>query len=181
MNVAPVLTAVIWVGAALLVYAGVLKIGVPDGAMAGLHSLGLPSGRVAARALGAGEILTGLLIIGMGGIRGAVLASLVYAVLTGIALRQRRNQVDCGCFGVKTYPISRLHIGVNSTIPVAGVFATAAALWTATSPPSFGDVLSDAGTMTGLAGLLLLASAVGLVTTLTERAGVAEARMLVQR
>lgn len=181
MNIAPVATAVIWIGAALLAWAGLLKIGVPDGAMAGLHSLGLPSGRVAARVLGVGEIVVGVVIIAVGGIRGAVVASLVYAVLAGIALRQRRNQVDCGCFGVKTYPVSRLHVGVNLMIPVAGVVATAAALWTSIPPPSFTNVLADAGTITGLVSLLLLASAVGLITTLIERAGVTESRTLVRR
>ncbi|MEE8599571.1 MauE/DoxX family redox-associated membrane protein [Euzebya tangerina] len=173
MEIASALTAVTWIGAGLLILAGVIKFPVPDGAMAGLHSLGLPSGRVSARVLGAAEILIGLAITITGGVVAAGLTVITYTALTVVAARQRAKQVDCGCFGVKTYPVSRLHLGVNAGLAVTGT----AGLWA--QPLALGDVASEAGVLGMLAGVVLTATAVGLVTTSTERAGQAEAARLV--
>ena len=174
MDPGPLLTAVVWIGSGLLIYAGAIKFPVPDGAMAGLHSLGLPSGRVAARLLGAAEILTGLTVIIIGGTIAAAASAMTYLALTAIAARQRAKQVDCGCFGVKTYPVSRLHIGLNATMALASVAGLLAPL------SALGDVASDVGTLGILAAAVTIAAAVGLVTTLTERAGLAESVNLVR-
>ncbi len=172
MDVSPILTAVVWVGAGLLVLAGAMKLRTPDAAMAALHSLRLPSGRVAARLLGLGEIAAGAAVVLLGGRTGAALAALVYLGLAGVAARQRARQIDCGCFGVRRYPVSRLHVGVNTVVAVVAAVAAAlpsSTLWSLT------DLTQDAGLLGTAAAAVLLATAVGLLTVMMEQAGLAEA------
>ncbi|WP_370327165.1 MauE/DoxX family redox-associated membrane protein [Euzebya sp.] len=167
-----VLTAVLWLGAGLLVYAGGTKLVVPDAAMAALHRLHLPSGRVAARVLGLGEIAVGAVIVVAGGLVGAVVSLVTYLALTGVSLHQRAAQVDCGCFGVRRYPIPKLHIAVDAGLAVVSLAAVAA------PPLPLAEVGADAGVLALLAGAVLVATGVALVTAMTERAGLAEAANL---
>lgn len=165
MDPQPIVTAVVWLAAGLLVAAGAGKIGVPDPAMAALHSLKLPSGRIAARAVGVGEIAVGLAAVVVGGMPAAVAVGVGYAVLLGIAGLQRARQVDCGCFGVAAAPVSRLHLAVNGVAAAAGL---AGLVW---SPLSWSAVAAAAGVAAATAGLLLLATGVGLIRTVATQAG----------
>lgn len=167
-----VLTAVLWLGAGLLVYAGATKLIVPDAAMAALHRLHLPSGRIAARVLGLGEIAVAIGIVVVGGVVAAAISSLTYLALTGVSVHQRAAQVDCGCYGVRRYPIPKLHIAIDTALVVTSLGAIAV------PPLPLGSVADDAGLLALVAGGILVATGVGLVTTMTERAGMAEAARL---
>lgn len=169
---APLATAVAWLGAGLLVYAGAIKFPVPDGAMAALHSLKLPSGRGAARILGLGEIVVGMVIVLVGGVVGAALSTLTYAVLAGIAARQRAEQIDCGCFGVRLYPVSRLHVMLNLVIAAGSALGLAAPLHTLTM------VGQDAGFLAQFSALVVIGTGVWILTFMTERAGMRQAASL---
>ncbi len=166
------LTAVIWAAAGLLTWAGLVKLPQPDAAMAALHSMGLPSGRIAARLLGLGEIGTAVVVVVVGGRPAAVVTTLTYAALTAVAARQRARQVDCGCFGVRRYPVSRLHVGLNTTFAAAGLLGMLA------PPLSGAQVWTGAGPLAMTSALLLVGTIVLLLTTMTERAGLAEAPRL---
>lgn len=165
MDVQPLLTAVVWLAAGLLVVAGVAKFPVPDAAMAALHSLRLPSGRIAARLLGAGEVVVGLGAIALGGLPAALGIGVGYAALLAVAARQRAKQVDCGCFGTAAAPVSRLHLGINATAALAGLAGLAL------PPLSAGQVAADAGALGAVAGAVLLATGVGLIRALATQAG----------
>ncbi|HUG83412.1 MAG TPA: MauE/DoxX family redox-associated membrane protein, partial [Euzebya sp.] len=88
MNPQPIVTAVVWLAAGLLVVAGGSKLPVPDAAMATLHSLRLPSGRIAARMLGLGEIVLGVAVVLVGGMPAAIALVVAYAALLAVAGRQ---------------------------------------------------------------------------------------------
>ncbi|MGI9017389.1 MAG: MauE/DoxX family redox-associated membrane protein [Euzebya sp.] len=172
MDIAPILTAVTWLGAGLLVYGGATKIPVPDGAMAALHSLGLPSGRVAARLLGVAEIGLGVVIVIVGGVAAAILSAITFGLLSLVAARQRAAQIDCGCFGVHRYPVSGTHIAVNAAIAVAGAVGVTAPPW------NVGAVGADAGGLAVVTAALLTATGVGVLTNIIQRAGLAQAARL---
>ncbi|CAN5478652.1 hypothetical protein BH23ACT9_BH23ACT9_30410 [soil metagenome] len=171
MDVSSLTTAPTWLGAGLLVVAGVGKLDVPDGAMTTLHSLRLPSGRVAARVVGLGEIAVGLVVLLVGGLPAAIALAVVYAVLLAVAARQRAKQLDCGCFGI-TAPVTVPHLTLNAAMAVTGLAGVAGApLSLAAGPLSLAAVAGDDGLLVAVAGLLLLATGVGLLrTVLTEAA-----------
>lgn len=164
-----VITALVAVASGLLVVAGAAKQVVPDGAMAALHRLRLPSGRVAARLLGLGEIGVGAAALLVGGRLGAGLVAASYAALLGVAAWQRSAQVDCGCFGTTATVVTRQHLAVNAAAALAG---TAGLVW---PPDGAAAVAADAGVPAALAGLVLLATGVGLVRAVIVAAAAAEA------
>jgi hypothetical protein len=165
MDVQSLLTALVWLAAGLLVLAGASKMTVPDPAMAALHSLHLPSGRIAARVVGLGEIGVGVGAIIVGGLPAALGVGVGYLVLLAVAARQRAAQVDCGCFGSAATPVSRLHLAINTTAAIAGLAGLAVPVL------PLAAVAADAGTVGTAAGLVLLATGIGLIRTLAVRAG----------
>lgn len=167
MNPAPILTAVTWLGAGLLLYAGALKLPVPDAAMTTLHKLRLPSGRTAARLLALAEMGVGVTVVLTGGLVAAALSSLTWSALTVVAAVQRARHIDCACFGVRRYPVSRLHVSLNAILAVASLLGLAAQPW------SLAAVHTDAGILALVATAVLLGTGVALLMTLTQRAGLA--------
>lgn len=167
MDPALVLTPVLWLGAGLLVYAGAAKLVVPDAAMATLHKLRLPSGRLAARALATAEVAAGITVVVAGGLVAAVTSALVWAGLTIVAVVHRARHIDCACFGVRRYPVSRAHVAANAVMALTGVAGLVAAPWSLT------QVAADAGAVGVAAAVMLVGSGVMVLTTLIERAGLA--------
>lgn len=162
------LTAVLWLGAGLLLYAGAVKMPVPDAAMATLHKLRLPSGRAAARLLALGEMAVGATILLAGGLLATAVSSLTWGCLTVVAAVQRARHIDCACFGVRRYPVSRLHVTLNATLAGASLLGFAARPW------SLAAVQADAGPLGSVATAVLLGTGVALLMTMTRRAGLAE-------
>lgn len=151
----PLTTAGAWIGAGLLLLAGVAKLRRPDASGRALVLAGLPGGPVAVRALGAGEVLVALLGLGIGG-RAWTLQAVVYVAFTGFVARERRRPAsDCGCFGEQGVPVTGAHVLVD------GVLAVAAAVAAVTAAPALGAVPLAAG------GWLALPAAV--VATLVVR------------
>jgi len=94
---------VVWLGAAVLVAAGALKLRRPVPAALFVRRLGLPATPPAVRAVAVVEILVGAGVLVLGG--PAVLAAAValyvafLASLTRYHLRTGERTVSCGCFG----------------------------------------------------------------------------------
>ena len=164
MDVPSIVTAVVLLGAGLLVLAGALKVPVPDAAMATLHRLHLPSGRIAARALGLGEVTIGVGVVIVGGRVAPTILAAVYALLLGVASWQRAAQVDCGCFGTTATVVTRTHLATNAVFAALGL----AGAVVGTIP--LGTVAADAGVLGTLAGVVLLVTAVGLLRAVLVRA-----------
>lgn len=164
MDASTIVTAVVLLGAALLVLAGALKVPVPDAAMATLHRLHLPSGRVAARALGLGEIAVGAGVVIAGGRIAPAVLAVVYTILLGVAWWQRAAQVDCGCFGTTATVVTRTHLATNAVLGMAA----AAGAFVGTVP--LADLAADAGIAGTVAGAVLLVTGVGLLRVLLVRA-----------
>jgi len=169
-RVESVVTAGLWVAAALLAAAGAGKLAVPDGAMAALHDLRLPSGRVAARVLGLAEIAVAASAVAVAGRPGAALLAASYAVLLAVAARARARRVDCGCFGAEAGRVTGAHLAVNG---VAAAVGLAGLGW---PPVEVGVVAAEAGAVGLLAGLLLVScAAVSVRLALTALPDLAEA------
>jgi hypothetical protein len=158
------LTALTWVAAGLLVAAGAAKLLVPDAAMATLHSLRLPSGRLAARALGVGEVALGVGVVVLGGRPAAGALAAAYAALLAVAARQRARQLDCGCFGVAAAPVSGTHLALDGGAAAVGLAGLVA------PPAPAAAVAADAGALGAAAGLLLLLTATALARAVAVRA-----------
>lgn len=121
--------AVTWVGATLLVVAGVAKFRRPAVTSESLAMAGMPDRPSLARALGVGEVLLAIVVLASGhrlaaGVLG--LGYLGFAIVSGYLLTQDR--ASCGCFGEVEAPLSRVHVVTN------GAIAAAAGLAAATGP-----------------------------------------------
>lgn len=114
-----------WIGAGLLVLAGMAKVRRPDAPGRALVLAGLPGGTLAVRALGVVEVLVGAVTLLVGGPVWATVAVL-YLGFTGFVVRERsRPAASCGCFGEEGVPLTPLHGVVDAVLAVA---ATAAAV-----------------------------------------------------
>ncbi len=119
----PLTIAGAWVGAGLLVLAGVAKIARPTAPGRALLLAGLPGGRAAARGLGALEIVVAVAGLVLGGLAWAPQAVL-YVGFTAFVLRERtRPSASCGCFGEEDVPLTALHVGVDALLAGAAVTA----------------------------------------------------------
>jgi uncharacterized membrane protein YphA (DoxX/SURF4 family) len=118
-------TAATWVFAALLALAGARKITAPDATTAALQGARLPSDRRLVRLLGAGEVVAGAAVLGVGGTVPAAVVALAYATFTVFAYRQSRRGAGCGCFGETNAPATGMHVGIDA----AGAGAAALAAW----------------------------------------------------
>jgi Methylamine utilisation protein MauE len=127
---ASVTAPLVWVPAAVLVVAGLGKIGAPAAAVEAMRAAGLPAGVTAARAVGAVEAGLGLLALAAPSARVLILTAALYALLAAFAVRLLRagdGVASCGCFGADGPP-SRLHAGFD-------VLAALALAASAAAPP----------------------------------------------
>jgi len=130
---------------ALLAIAAIAKIADPDATAALLArgALGIRirrprRARLAARLVGAAELAVVAAVVVGGAPAYGLLAAcygLFVLILAGVV---RSGGASCGCFGVRSAPPTRLHVGVNLFV---AVLATVAAV---ESSPSLGDRLGDA-------------------------------------
>jgi hypothetical protein len=115
----PLSTAGAWIGAGLLVLAGVAKVRRPAAPGRALVLAGLPGGAAAVRGLGVGEVLVATLGLSVGGPAWA-LQAVVYAGFTAFVARERRRPTSsCGCFGEEDVPVTGLHVVVDGLLAVA--------------------------------------------------------------
>lgn len=146
---------------ALLVGAGVPKLGDPMPLVRALRSTGLPAGRRLVRVVAAAEVALGLWAVGRPGAVNAALVCAAYLVFTGfVALALQRGGVlgSCGCFGKADTPPTRSHLVVTAALAVlAGAVAVAPerAAWTAGSAPVVAGTLALAALVTFLAWQVL--------------------------
>ena len=142
---------------ALLVGAGVPKLGDPMPLVRALRSTGLPAGRGLVRAVAGAEVVLGLWAIARPGALNAALVCAAYLVFTGfVALALKRGGVlgSCGCFGKADTPPTRSHLAVTGALAVlAGVVAAAPerAAWTSGGAPAVVGTVALAALVTFLA------------------------------
>ena len=168
----PVSAGPLWVFAALLVVAGVAKVGAPAATVGALRSSNLPSSRPVVQALGAVETAVGAYAIVFGDWIAGVAIVLFYAafsVFVANALVRGLPVASCGCFGKEDTPPTWIHIAITMLGMAAGVMAIV-------SPP--GDVVE---VVTGDANLLIFLAMTGIafsfayisLTTLPKTLGAA--------
>lgn len=133
--------ALAWVGAGLLVVAGVAKVVRPVATADGLAMAGFPSSSPVARLLGVGEAGLGALVLSAVALPspGPTVAAvavgtgyLAFAVVAGRLLAA--GAASCGCFGEVDAPLSRIHVAVNGVFAVAGLVAATGAPPTTSGP-----------------------------------------------
>src|SRR5262245_55552674 len=94
---------VAWLGAAVLVVAGVGKVLHPVPAALFVRRLGLAATPTTVRVASLAETAVGLLVLTVGGVAALAAAALIYAAfLTALAsytIRTGERSVSCGCFG----------------------------------------------------------------------------------
>lgn len=121
----PLATAAAWIGAGLLLLAGVAKVRRPDAPGRALVLAGLPGGSSPVRALGLGEVVVALTGLLLGGAAWA-LQAVIYTGFTVFVARERtRPSSNCGCFGEEDVPLTGLHVVVDAALALG---AGAAAL-----------------------------------------------------
>ncbi|MGI8665294.1 MAG: MauE/DoxX family redox-associated membrane protein [Jatrophihabitans sp.] len=105
--------------ALLLLAAGLMKIGRPNGAEPALASARLPgadrlSAPMLMRATGLVETLVAATAIGLGGRLGAGLLVVAFVALSAMSIRliSLDGAADCGCFG-RPGVLTRWHVAVN--------------------------------------------------------------------
>ena len=112
--------------AALLVVGGAPKVWAPGDTARALRLLRLPSGRVLVRALGVGEVVTGLVALAWAQPPVALAVAGWYAVFTvvmALALRSEQPIATCGCFGAPDTPPTRLHLALVAAAAATGLAA----------------------------------------------------------
>lgn len=92
-----------WIGALLLVFAGLAKLKRSTAAIVFVRQLGIPWSTQAVRLIAAAEVTTGLAALLLGSLSIYVAAALLYTVFAAALLvfQQRTGEavVSCGCFG----------------------------------------------------------------------------------
>lgn len=142
---------------ALLVGAGVPKLGDPMPLVRALRSTGLPAGRGLVRVVAGVEVALGLWAAARPGTANAALVCAAYLLFTGfVALALKRGGVlgSCGCFGKADTPPTRSHLAVTGALAVlAGVVAAAPerAAWTSGGAPDVVGTVALAALITFLA------------------------------
>lgn len=117
------------VATGLLALAGLIKFFDPQPWVLALRNLGLslpgPLRRWSplARLAGLGELAVAVAVFTTDGVVAWSALLLAYGLFTLVSVRaRRRGGVSCGCFGVRSAPISGLHVAVNAgVVGVIGV------------------------------------------------------------
>ncbi len=140
----------------VLVVAGVAKVRSPSPTAAALEVLRIPKPLVAARLMGAGEVVLGVAaaITGAAALYGLV--ALSYAGFTGFilwALSGNQAAISCGCFGHEDTPPTIGHAAFNAA-------AAAVAALAVTNPVSLADF--DGTLIEGFLAAVLTIAAVAL-------------------
>lgn len=152
--------AMFWVVSAVLVAAGVAKLGDPAGTAETLRALGVPGGRVGARVVGLTEVGLGVAGLTIGGTAVAAAVTAAYLTFAAVVVAARRRGVaSCGCFGARSAPPSPVHAGVDLASAAVAAVATAGGAAVPT------DALAGlpASTATVVLGLVALATALVVV------------------
>jgi uncharacterized membrane protein YphA (DoxX/SURF4 family) len=160
--VAQALTPLLLAAALVLCAAGVMKLRDLAAVTSALAMLGLPARPVAARALGAGEIVVGLWAALDPTRLNCALLGALYAAFAIVALVLARRQATCGCFGAHDTPASAVQSLLSATLAAVALFSVAAEprglRWILQRAPG-----TAAGLLIGVAGV-----AYGAVLVYTE-------------
>ena len=119
--------------AAVLAVGGAMKLVRPGPAAGALAALHIPAARVAARLMGAAELVAGSAALVFGGRAAALVVAGFYLVFAGFvaaAMSGRIEVASCGCFGQEDAPPGSTHLVID--LVAAGVCLTAALV----APPS---------------------------------------------
>lgn len=122
------LSGPLFAAALLLVVAGATKLLRPNQTRIALRQAELPNGREAVQLLGLAEVAIGTAAILAGGPVPAALAAIAYGGFAWFAVRiqaKTQDTPDCGCFGSKSAPVGKVHVGLN--LAIAGICALAIA------------------------------------------------------
>lgn len=115
----PLTTAGAWIGAGLLLLAGLAKVRRPAAPGRALVLAGLPGGVGAVRALGTVELAAALVGLVLGGMAWLP-QTLLYVGFTGFVARERRRPASsCGCFGEEAVPLTAVHVVVDGVLALA--------------------------------------------------------------
>ena len=159
--------------AALLVLAGLPKLGDPSSLVLALRSVGLPARPVIGRLLAAAEMAVGGLALVAPGRLSGVLVAAAYLAFTGfvaLALTRGGLLASCGCFGRPDTPPTRSHLAVTAVLAASGVamaWAPPASGWSSAmqQPATFATLLGFAALLAALAYL-----AIAVLPTVTPAA-----------
>lgn len=122
----------LWIVASVVVVASAWKLANPAptaraiGALVGASptNRSVASAQWASRVLGLGEGAIALVVVWRGGAAVFALAAL-YGAFALIALRLRRRNVACGCFGSASTKASWIHVAVNVSATLVAAWAAA--------------------------------------------------------
>lgn len=157
------MVGIVSAGALLLLVAGLAKLRDPMPARRAIVAARFPGGAVvrsplAARTVGAAEVVVGAAALLVGGPWTAALLALAYLLLALVAVRllSVAAGTDCGCFGAAAAPISRWHVATDLG------FAVAAAVAVVVTTPGLPAAVVTGGwqgvVLVALVGLLAYAS-----------------------
>ena len=120
------------VAAGVLVVAALIKVADPSPWVTAVRTLGVPLRRRGpwtslARAVGVGELAVAGAVWFVGSSVAFLTLGAAYGVFTAVSVvAWRRGGASCGCFGVRSAPISGLHAGLNAVAVVAALACAAA-------------------------------------------------------
>lgn len=142
------LAASLYAAAALLLFAGLVKLRRPRPTSDALRGAGLPGGRALVGGLGLVEIVIGAGTFVWPTALAAALAALYlcFAGFVGYVLARGLPLSSCGCLGETDTEPSRVHVAVT------GAAAVVAGLSAVTPPPSVPELVAD----TPVAGALFV-------------------------
>ncbi|KQX66048.1 MauE/DoxX family redox-associated membrane protein [Angustibacter sp. Root456] len=149
--------------AALLVLAGLPKLGDPSSLVLALRSVGLPSPPGLGRLLAAAEVVVGGgALLAPGRVSGALVAAayLVFTAFVALALSRGGVLASCGCFGRPDTPPTRSHLAVTAMLAASGVamaWAPPDSVWSTAvrQPVTFATLIGFAALVAALAYLAL--------------------------
>ncbi len=149
--------SITWIGAGLLVLAGIAKLRHPAAAADSLALAGLPDRPVLARLLGGGEVVLAAIVLATGWQLAAVALALAYAGFTAVSAHLlRTDRGSCGCFGEVEAPLTRVHVATNATIAVAAGIAAAGPAPVPTTRPGMLLLALVVATGAGVVRMLLV-------------------------
>lgn len=153
---AAALTGPVLMAAALLLVSGAAKLRAPQPAVLALRAAGLPGGRLAIRALAAGELGLGVAGLAAAGRATALALATAYAAFAAFALVLARKRAACGCFGdggAPATPAQALLSGlVAAACGLAAPWPPAGLAWVLQRPPA-----TACGLIIGVAGCVYAA------------------------